>query len=59
MTDKEIANDCIRYCIIKGRNNDSETVLKKIIKALHNCDMSKQSIHECIVLLQILEEEMP
>lgn len=59
MTDKEIANDCIRYCMIKARNNDAEIVLKKISKALHNCDMSKQSIHECAILLQVLEEEMP
>lgn len=58
MTDKEIANDCIRYCIIKGRNNDAETALKKITKALYNCDMTKKSIHECIILLQVLEDEM-
>lgn len=57
MKNKDIASDCIKYCLIKARSHDYKTVLKKISKALNNCDMSKQSIHECIILLKVLEDE--
>ena len=59
MTNKNIIDDCIRYCIVKSKGNDVPAVLNKISKALHNCDMTKESIRECIVLLKILEDEMP
>lgn len=58
MTDKEKSDDCIRYCIIKARSGDTEKVLRKISKALIHSDMTQKSIHECIVLLQVLEKEM-
>lgn len=57
MTKEDIANDCIRYCIVKARGHNEKEALKKIAKALANCDMSKQSIHECILLLKVLEDE--
>lgn len=57
MTSQEIAADCIKYCLIKARGNDSETAIKKIAKALKNCDMTKESIHECIILLKVFEDE--
>ena len=57
MTNQEIAADCIKYCLIKARGNDSRTAIKKIAKALKNCDMTKESIHECIILLKVFEDE--
>lgn len=57
MENKDMASDCIKYCLIKARSHDYKTALKKISKALNNCDMSKQSIHECIILLKVLEDE--
>lgn len=57
MTNEQIATDCIKYCMIKARGNDSRAAIKKIAKALNNCDMTTQSIHECIILLKVLENE--
>ena len=57
MQKNDIANDCIKYCIVKARGHNEEDAIKKIAKALMNCDMSKQSIHECILLLRVLEDE--
>ena len=57
MTDKDIASDCVKYCIIKARGNNHRDALKKISKALYHCDGSKQSIHECITLLRVLYDE--
>lgn len=50
-------NDCLKYCLIKARTGNHKDALDKIAKALHNCDGSKESIHECIVLLRVLEDE--
>ena len=49
MNDKDIASDCIKYCLIKARTGNHQDALKKIAKALGHCDGSKQSIHECIM----------
>lgn len=57
MTDKSIFMDCVKYCLIKARTNNEKDALDKIAKALHNCDGSKQSIHDCITLLKVLEDE--
>lgn len=57
MNDKSIAADCIKYCLIKARTGNHRDALDKISKALHNCDGSKKSIHECIMLLKVLEDE--
>lgn len=57
MNEKEIASDCIKYCIVKARGKNTHEAVKKIAKALQNCDMSKKSIHECIMLLKVLEDE--
>lgn len=55
MNDK--ANDCIRYCLIKARTGNEKDALDKISKALTNCKPDKKSIHECIILLKVLENE--
>lgn len=57
MKNDDIATDCVKYCIIKARTGNCQDALEKISKALHNCDGSKQSIHECIMLLRVLEDE--
>lgn len=57
MNENDIANDCIKYCLIKARGGDVEPVIKKIAKALYHCDMSSQSMNECMVLLKVLRDE--
>lgn len=57
MDNKDIASDCIKYCLIKARTGNHQDALNKIAKALSHCDGSKQSIHECIMLLKVLEDE--
>lgn len=52
-----MSNDCIKYCIIKARSGNTDKVVKQIGKALIQCDKSKQSIHEAIILLKVLEDE--
>ena len=53
----EKMSDCLKYCLIKARTDNRKDALDKIAKALMHCDASKQSIHECIVLLRVLEDE--
>ena len=53
MNDKDIAT----YCLIKARSGNHQDALDKIAKALSHCDGSKKSIHECIMLLKVLEDE--
>ena len=57
MDGKDIASDCVKYCLIKARTGKHKDALDKIAKALSHCDGSKQSIHECIMLLKVLEDE--
>lgn len=57
MDNKDIASDCVKYCLIKARTGNHQDALNKIAKALTHCDGSKQSIHECIMLLKVLEDE--
>lgn len=57
MTDRDIINDCVKYCIIKARGHRQDEALKKISKALYHCDGSKQSINECMILLKVLYNE--
>ena len=46
--------DCVKYCMIKARTGNERDALNKIAKALHNCDGSRESINECIMLLKVL-----
>lgn len=57
MSEKNILNDCIKYCIIKARGHNHQDALRKISKALYHCDGSKESINECIILLKVLYNE--
>lgn len=60
MTNQDKAEDCIRYCLIKKNNKDKnkrQAAIKKIAKALYSCDMSQQSIKECIILLKVFQDE--
>lgn len=57
MDDKDIASDCIKYCLLKAKTGNVEDALRKISKALNNCEPNQQSIHECITLLKVLENE--
>lgn len=50
-------SDCIKYCILKARTGNTRDAMKKIGKALEQCEPSKQSIHEAIILLKVLEDE--
>lgn len=57
MDKQDKASDCIKYCIIKARTGNTQDAIAKISKALGNCEPTKQSIHECMMLLKVLEDE--
>ena len=57
MNKQDKASDCIKYCLIKARTGNRKDAMNKIAKALGNCEPTKQSIHECITLLKVLEDE--
>lgn len=57
MDNKDMATDCVKYCLIKARTRNYKDAIDKIAKALSHCDGSKQSIRDCIMLLKVLEDE--
>lgn len=57
MDKEEMMADAIKYCLVKAKTNNIKDVFTKISKALNDCEPSKESVHECIILLKVLEDD--